>query len=59
VFQPITPFAQADVPQSQLEEIGFRELIAKVHTLRDQLKTETAALAESAKLTAQPLITPL
>lgn len=37
-FQPITPLAPADIPDTPIEELGIQELLGKVQSVRDELR---------------------
>jgi hypothetical protein len=46
VFQPITPLTPADIIHEAVENMGLRELIAKVQRLREELKSKIAELSQ-------------
>jgi len=53
-FNPITPLTANDLPRPSSESMDFRDLIAAVRRLRDELKTELGRLSPQPNLVAQP-----
>ena len=45
VFQPISPLTPADITQHSVEDMGFQDLLANIHTMRKELESEIAELS--------------
>jgi hypothetical protein len=43
-FQPITPLTPADVAQPSVKDMGLRDLLVHVQHVRDDLRSQIAAL---------------
>ena len=43
-FQPITPLTPAEIPASSVEDLGFRDLLGKVQSVREELRVRIAEL---------------
>jgi hypothetical protein len=47
-FRSIAPLTPADVEHTSIEDLGFLDLLANVHKMRDELKSKTAELSQCA-----------
>lgn len=47
-FQPIIPLTPADIVQDSIQDMGFHDLLAKIQSMREELKTRIAELSPRA-----------